>query len=252
MEENMKLSINKTFVFIGTIFFLVGVVVIGIGISMQVSLNSFKKTAKEADGRITRIETSSSRSNGKNKTSHTVYVEYNVDDTLYNGVLNYYSSNMYEGKPITILYDPNNPGEFRSDGNVASYICYGVGALFGTIGFVFLFYVIRTAVKQKKLFKNGRHVVGTVTDVKEQLNVKINGRHPLIVECKVEDINTGETMLFASTGQNNNAFHSSIGMPVDIYYDPQNPKKNFVDVSTLLSRIEMGTYNNGIKVHDYR
>lgn len=233
----------------GSIFLLIGLFMLGGGVMSHIAFTNFEKSAKETEAVITNIDTSRRHSQGETKTEHTVYVSYEVDGQQYHEQLNYYTSSMRVGQRIKLLYNPDDPNDITTGNNILTYVLCTIGGVFTLIGAFFLFGFFRSRAKMKKLYNTGRHIIGTVTDVKPQLHVTVNGRHPLYVECAAEDPATGETMLFASKGINNDRLQETLGMPVDIYYDPQNPKSNFVDTDALLAQL---ITTNANSVRDYR
>lgn len=98
--------------FIGGIFFLIE------GIS-------FREKAVEITAEIVDIETRYELKNGEKKRYHDVYVDYTYNGVEYNDVsLNEYNSGMSVGERITLLCDPDNPGDIRS--NTATYLTPGL------------------------------------------------------------------------------------------------------------------------------
>lgn len=65
--------------------------------------------------------------------NHKPYVEYEVDGETYHSELNFYSSSMYEGQRIEVLYNPENPSQTASEDAFKI-----IGFVFGLIGGIFL------------------------------------------------------------------------------------------------------------------
>lgn len=65
--------------------------------------------------------------------NHKPYVEYEVDGQTYHSELNFYSSSMYEGQKIEILYNPEMPSQTASEDAFKI-----IGFVFGLIGGIFL------------------------------------------------------------------------------------------------------------------
>lgn len=79
---------------------------------------------------------------------HDVYVRYTVDEIEHENKLNEYKSSFYEGKEITISYNPNDPTDILVASKTTPMILIGIGALFVAAGLVGLVVGI---VKNKEL-----------------------------------------------------------------------------------------------------
>ena len=106
------------------------------------------------------------------------------------------------------------------------------------------------AIKQRKkkeyLMQHGKRVMAEVTGGSRNLNYTVNGRHPWKLECRYEDIFSGEIYLFSS----GNVWMDPelyIGQQVSVYVEGENYKKYYVDVDGLCAT---GSY--GVQIHDYR
>ncbi len=231
---------------IGIVFLLVGVLLVIVSIITFVGNKQFEANAETVMATITEIDTYRTRSNGKNKTRHDVFIEYEVDGKTYNRELNYYTSSMYEGKEIEVMYNPDNPADARADENIASIILVFMGLIFGSVGGGLFFANVFAGSKRKKLMANGDRVTGTITDIITVTNVRINGRHPYKAECEVIDYLTGEKYLYSSK-QVINDISYMVGSTVDVYVDRDDKSKYYVDLDSVAADEYTDT-----KVHDYR
>lgn len=117
-------EMEKTEKLVMTIFFVIGCVLIIIGLNMY--FNMFNKENKiETRGTITDIDS-----------DNIVYVAYNVDGVEYKSQLEGYSDFFYEGKKIKIYYDKNNPNKIDSKAlDTILVACFGIfGIVFSIIG----------------------------------------------------------------------------------------------------------------------
>lgn len=163
------------------VFLIAGIGMIVGGIYIQNENNKFMKTAKETTATITRIDVSYDFNEDSN---HDVYVEYAVKGKRYTGRLNEYNSGMYEGKNITIYYNPDNPKDFRgTSSNLLSYIIMGIGAVFTIISSMFIVKKVRTDGKSKKLKKAGLLLETDITNITLNESYSVNRKHPYIIEC---------------------------------------------------------------------
>ena len=81
---------NKILKILGSIFLVIGIMMLSAGLYFKISFEEFRKNAKETTAVITSISGTGDSNN--------VLVEFIVDGTRYSGSLNYYNSNMYVGK----------------------------------------------------------------------------------------------------------------------------------------------------------
>lgn len=231
---------------IGIVFFLVGVLLVIVSTVIFVGNKQFEANSEKTMAVITEIDTYRTRSNGETETRHDVFIEYEVDGKTYNRELNNYSSSMYEGKEIEVMYNPDNPADARADDGFAWVILAIMGLVFGVIGGGLFFTSVIAGGKRKKLMANGERVTGTITDVITVTNVRINGRHPYKAEVEVIDHLTGEKYLYSSK-QVINDISYMIGSTVDVYVDTNDKSKYYVDLDSVTNDdypVE--------KVHDYR
>ncbi len=232
---------------VGIVFFLAGILLVIASIMTYAGDKQFEANADKTMATITEIDTYRTRSNGKTRTRHNVFVEYEVDGKTYNRELNYYTSSMYEGKEIEVMYNPDNPADIRGGGTgIAMVILCIMGLIFGAIGGGLFFTNVAAGGKRKKLMENGDRVTGTITNVITVMNVRINGRHPFKAEIEVIDPYTGEKYLYSSK-QVMNDINYMIGSTVDVYVDRNNKSKYYVDLDSAASDEYTGT-----KVHDFR
>ncbi len=231
---------------IGFIFFLAGLIMLIIGVVLFVSDKKFEATSETTTAVITDIETYRTRRNGESRTEHNVFVTYEVDGKTYDRELGYYSTGMYEGKEIEIMYAPGDPGNIHFP-SIFPYLILGImGVVFGAIGGGLFFSGINKSLKRKNLIKTGEVLTGTITNVVTVTNVRINGRHPYKVECEVVDQITGEKYLYSSESIMND-MSCFIGSSIDVYVDPNDKSKYYMDI---LSLAENASYEE--KIHDYR
>ena len=218
MAHKKKQGNSFTVIFF-LIFALVGCAVfIGGFIFMSKSLQ-FRKTAVEITGTITRI-TSHYDSDGD--AHHSVQVSYSYNGRDFDNVaLGFYSSNMYEGKDIILLVDPENPAHMSSkSGDTFNYVfLMSMGIIFADVGIVPIIVSITGSIKSKKLMENGRqlHAIVECTDIDR--SVRYNGRHPYVVFCTYQDVSTDVTYRFKSKRMMRDPGYAP-GDPIEVFVDP--------------------------------
>lgn len=228
----MKNNKNNLIQFIlPTIFIAVGLLIIILGIYLNIENSKFMKTALQTEAEITNITT---HRDSDGDTTHSVDVVFYVNGKEYEGELGSYSSNMYEGKAITVYYDPQNPNNFRSDNsNIASFILIPIGGIFFIVGSFTLYRYIKST-SLKKLKEYGRRIDAKIDDVSLNTNYSVNGRHPYIIDCSY--FNEIEDKVYSFTSQN---IWTNIQPIIDaknittipVYIDENDSSKYFVDIS---------------------
>lgn len=230
----MKFSLGNFLA--GLTFFLFGLIFAGAGIGIWKSNNDFFKTAKETTAIIEDIQTHHSydRKKGKSTTSHSVYVCYTINGIQYKDIrLDHYSSSMKEGKKITVYYQEDDPYEVQTKGGGIFLPLLFV--LLGTIAAVVGLPLTLSSLsfKERALKKNGIHYNATVTNITQNTNYSVNGRHPYNVECQATNPYTGQIMLFRSKNIFTDLSHYPLSN-VSVYVSAKNPRKYYVDVDTAL------------------
>ncbi|MCR5417206.1 MAG: DUF3592 domain-containing protein [Pseudobutyrivibrio sp.] len=136
---------------------------------------------------------------------------------------------------IFLYVKTSSMSDFSGD-PVAGILIGGiVGATFIIAGIPFI--IVPHAIKKKNenLIANGRKLVGEVEEIGLNYQVMINGRHPYIVYAKYVDPTYGYIYKFKSGSVYFNPHDSyDIGDSIDIYVDPSNMKKHYVDVKDKL------------------
>lgn len=212
------------------LFVVVGILFLALALFVDKANKDFIESAVETKAVISRIERDYSTSNGKTKTDYDVYVKYTVNGTTYERQLNYYNSGMDEGDEITVYYNPVNPTEMKGEQSM-SVVFIIVPIFCIAFGAAFLISDLSKFIRRKKLMASGTKTTGIITDIHTNTRVKYNNRHPSKAECQVSDAFTGETFSCASEDVYRN-INNLVGKSVDVYYDPKNPKKHYVDLNS--------------------
>ena len=239
-------SAEGTINIIGIAFLFFGVLMITISVVTFVGAKKFEANAEKTIAVITDIDTYRTGSGDNRTTHHDVYVEYRVDRQVYNGMLDYYSSSMYVGKEIEVMYNPNNPADIRGSSNFTWIILAFMGLIFGAVGGGIFFTNVTAGGKCKKLMENGDRVTGTITNVIAVTNVRINHRHPFKAEVEVIDPYTGEKYLYSSKQVLDDIYYM-VGSTVDVDVDRDDKSKYYVDLDSVAAE----EYTD-VKVHDFR
>lgn len=119
---------------------LICLIFIFIGFFLLKNNTDFKKDSLETSGVITNIERVRSGDNVR----HIVDVQYIIDGKSYEKELGYYSSSMYEGQTITLIYHPDTPMDARIVGSNVFYI------MFMCMGGVFFIFILCFSIIAKR------------------------------------------------------------------------------------------------------
>lgn len=132
-------TLGRIFASLSIIFFIIGIGLFGVGFTIKTVSDKTISQCIEVPVTITRIDGYSERRNGKTYSHHDVYVEYEYEGNDYKNRLNYWNSNMYEGKEISAYIEPDNPQKIYSkDGGQLGFIITSViGGIFTLIGVIF-------------------------------------------------------------------------------------------------------------------
>ncbi len=213
----------------GGIFALVGTIFIIVGIMANVKSSQFKEYAVEVNGVIEDIVIEEHT----DETDYDVYVSYEYDGVYYEDIhIDFYSSSMSEGQEIDLLIDPDNPTDIHSsEGDLFFTLMFvGMGGLFALIGYIILIVSFLNKKKKAGLLESGQHIYGEIESMEQDYSITINGRHPFRIYCKYKNPTDGYIYKFKSDTLDFNPWDSyKTGDPIDIYVDPNNFKKYYVD-----------------------
>lgn len=246
MKRKRKIGVNSIFALIGTIFFVLGLVLMIVGSIKHIDRNRFMETAETTQATISEIEEDVYYRKGRRRIRHYAWASYTIDGNYYNRKLDHYSSSMYVGARIWLYYDPANPSDVRTGSNSAEIILFGIGGVFVIIGAVFLIIVVGKRTKKKNLKLNGEVLTGTIRDVVLNRHVRINGRHPFKAEVEVKNPFDGETYLYSSDNISDD-ISPFIGSQVTVYVDKNKKSRYYVDMDELMEK-----YYEDNKINDYR
>lgn len=226
---------------VGTVFAVLSVVFLLIGIIAFVATTKAENSGDEIEATVTRIEEYSDSDGDRN---YRVFVSYTYNGTLYEDVrLDFYDSSTYEGNTITLVVDPKNPTKVLKKGEAIFFLLiFGFFFLvFGSIGFTILGVTASGEGKKKRLMENGRLVHAVVEGIELNTFITVNGMNPYNVFCGYVDPATGEKIEFKSNNLyfNPNEFYE-LGSYIDVYVDQDNYKKYYVDVR---NKALEGNYN---------
>ncbi len=138
------------------------------------------------------------------------------------------------GDPLDVEYAANNPGDNRAVGESAEglwviWLLLGIGALFGSLGIVFLGYALVQSGRRARLVREGTPALGTVDAVvKDDGAVKVKGNYRLAYHFTDNEGNTWEGR--GPSQPWSLAARWNPGETILVLYDPRDPRRNEADV----------------------
>jgi Protein of unknown function (DUF3592) len=144
------------------------------------------------------------------------------------------------GERVPVLYDPDQPGDARIDSlanrALGPAICGGIGAVFTALGFVFLIRARRRAKHVAWLRVSGRERWVEVDHIDQDSGIRLNGRCPFVVHASWVDEQTGRTHTARSEHLWQHPGPDLMAQRVRVLFDPADPDRNLIDLSSRPSR----------------
>lgn len=229
----MKKNITEIIIF--GLFAIVGIGMFIGGFIIILNSREFHSYAVEITGEITRIESYRDRDGDRD---YDVYVSYKYEGVEYVDIpFNEYNSGMYEGDLITLLVNPNNPTKIRSvNGDfIAGIIMIIMGLIFGAIGVIPTYFMMKKEKKKKYLLSQGRRIYAIVENVEINYNYSVNGRHPYVVYCRYTDEYSGASFIYKSENLWVDPYpYLQQGSQVCVMVDGTDYSQYYVDVESSL------------------
>ena len=227
---------KKVMTIIFSVFAVIGIVMIIGSFVLLHTMNRFEQNSYEVDGVITDIEI---RYGSDNKIDHDVYVKFWYDGEKFEDRrISSYSSDMYVGKEITLMYNPNYPDRLEVKGTkywLFATLC-GMGLIFLVLGSVYPVIMLVKSVRKKNLLRNGMALNATVEGIRRDTSLKVMGRHPYMILCAYRDVSNNVTYHFKSEGLWTNPYEVfPIGSSIEVMVDVNNYKNYYVKAQEKMS-----------------
>ena len=215
--------VNSFFLFLGIVFVLVGS---GMGIFSFVNQRDFHQHGASTTGEIYAIH------------GERVTVRFATNDgTEIIAPVNYWSSNMWVGQRTNILYMPDNPYRFSTDlfpGFWFAMAFGGIGLLFTAIGAVPIFYTLSKKRMYRWCRANGTQVRANMLNITEDRCLMYLIMRKTVTARLVAEYNGIRFYSDYVTPTDTYLMEPDGG--VDVYIDPNNPKRYYVDVQSSFRR----------------
>ena len=140
------------------------------------------------------------------------------------------------GERVQVLYDPADPNHATTatffGQHVGSFVFGLLAAIFGGIGFIWLYVVRRNAERDEELRRTGKRLDVKVVEVERRLNMQVNGRNPWRIVAQWQDPGTQVVHVFRSA---NIWFDPAewVKETVPVFMDRNDPKRYVMDISFL-------------------
>jgi hypothetical protein len=105
-----------------------------------------------------------------------------------------------------------------------------MGAVFTSLGVVFLAVLGGSGKKRRRLKETGERVNARILDLEPNFTIRVNGRCPWRLLCEYEE----GGMLYRCRSQNLWEYPSLRGDTVPVYRNPRNYREYYVDVEAVL------------------
>lgn len=218
---------KKTEKLLFLIFTVIGILVIIVGVFYNKSFMEFKKTAVETEATITEIYY---YSDSDGETHGIVYVAFEVDGKMYQGELGYYSSGMYEGDVVEVLYNPQNPNDFKSSSNFLGIFFIIIGLVFLVVGVIPMVIRVKKKNNNKKLLEIGEKIYADFVEVRRNYSYSVNNRNPYLIICEKDGVEYKSGNLWKNP---ESLIEERNIKSFPVYIDPQKPKKYYLSLEEI-------------------
>jgi hypothetical protein len=225
---------KQRFIFI--IFFLVGLLFLGVGLFFATDNFEFINEAEIATAEV--IELIEKRDSDGDR-SYTPVVQYFVGEKWYKykSSISSSTSGFRVGQMVEVYYDPLNPNRAKINTLMQLWFFPGIFLLMGSI-FVFLggistFVLIRRKRRIDHLKMNGRRIVAKVLSISENKYFKVNNKHPWIITTEARHpYRNGEVITYKSDFLwDDPREHIKVGDQLTVFVGSEHKKDYWVDTS---------------------
>lgn len=236
METKAKTKVKtktKTEKIIFIVFSIIGIICLIASAVMMIRSAEMKKSYVKTDAVI--IDFDSERDIDGETNKHAI-IRYRADGIVYETTTNEYNSSWNLGDHIEIYYNPDSPEKFFTGfGSTFGVLMLGLfGIVFACVGLIPTLISAKKSSNNQRLMQSGTKLEAKVVGFDYNENFSVNGRHPYIIE--VESLfETGERCRFLSGNVWEPLGEEILGRSADVYLEPGNPDKYFVDVDSIFT-----------------
>jgi nitrate reductase NapE component len=240
MDEKQNIKIYKAPSLVVVVTMMLGLMFLAVG-GMGFMLSLPDPNWRQVNGTVVDI----SVSQGSNSLLYAPVVSYSVGGVNYR--INSSTSTVLKpalNSTQTVIYNPINPSEARVKTANFIFLAIAIFPLIGLISFVFSIILIFKKITNTrgkcimKLRQNGNKLTGYIKSI--DVAMTVNEVSIFKVQALVANALNGQTDTYTSdliTGAEALALVDFFKnkTPIDIYIDPVNPKKYYVDIDSLNS-----------------
>ncbi len=226
------MNTNKFYIIFTSIFGLSGLALLIGGVLMYQNTAAFAKIAEKAPGKVIEVV--------RRDTTYVPVVEFYTPDHQRFEHISSTGANPPSwkvGDTATVLYDPKDPmqAEIDSFSNMwlGVLILFGLGVINTGIALGVIIWRRRQASTKAWLKSHGEVVQATFARVEENDAVDMNGRCPWKIVSTWRDPDSGQDYEFHSEDIWTREPPVIDQKMIEVYINPKNPKKHFMDISFL-------------------
>lgn len=216
---------SAVYKFLGIAFTSIGIVGVILGFVFLYNSLSFVKNSTKAQAEV--IE---------KRQNHTV-ISYSVSGTDYVKDLSYNQSSLRVGSSLGVYVSNDNPDVVKVDGPLlylGVILSFSIGGMFLIVGISI--WAIGSAFEKKKkaILENGIKVTGVVEKFQLNRSITKGTKHPVSLILTVKNPVTLKEQQVISEPLFLEG-HDTIGASVDVYFEPENGRKYYVDADKLFA-----------------
>lgn len=124
-----------------------------------------------------------------------------------------------------IAASPNSRGDVR----ILPWVFGGMGICFLIVTVILVCVSVKSGRKRRRLLEEGYSIYAVVSEVQQNLLVRVNRRHPFYLLCTAANPRTGETMTFRSRDTMEDLSYL-IGRSVRVFLDRNDYNNYYVEI----------------------
>jgi hypothetical protein len=232
----------KTVIRVGYVFALLGVVMLVLGVVFYDKKQSFVANSVITNGKVVDVEQRrSTDSDGYASYSYYPVCEFITADgrtILFTSGIGSNPSSYDVNEEVEIRYDPDNPqkASINSFFNIwmAPFILGLLGLIFLLVGISMILTRYKNRRKRERLMLEGTKITSKFSEVLKNTSITVNSKHPYQIITHYEMNN--ELFVFKSENIWYNPAMYIDREEIDVWVNPMNMKKYYMDVSFLPKR----------------
>lgn len=223
---------KKILAIIATMHLIIGLIMSTVIINDYISMLEFEKNSSEVEAKITdSIKKVRTSSKGNTTIYYENYVEYVVEDKIYNSSFTSDYQKQIDTKEI--IYYFNDDPNIVKDTQTSSILFVLIVIIFPITGATILIVLLIGKIKQNNLKKNGEKIYAQITEYGVDPYVRKNGRcNTKKILCEYKDPNTGTIYEFNKGGIEDNKIidiNQLTYKEVEVFVDKKDFNKYYIN-----------------------